>query len=142
MVLDPPRDELFSRRRAAAPTLDGVPLAASTARRPRDGAVATGFGYDAAVRARAGASVAALLPQVRDIRRFGQRRARSRLDGRRALDAYYEHGVQPWDVAAGRLICERAGLEVRPLERARRPAGGRPRRAGRDRAASSQAIVG
>jgi myo-inositol-1(or 4)-monophosphatase len=31
-------------------------------------------------------------------------------------DAYYERGVQPWDVAAGSLLCARAGLEVRTLE--------------------------
>jgi myo-inositol-1(or 4)-monophosphatase len=30
-------------------------------------------------------------------------------------DAYYERGVQPWDVAAGSLICARAGLELRTL---------------------------
>jgi EAL domain-containing protein (putative c-di-GMP-specific phosphodiesterase class I) len=32
------------------------------------------------------------------------------------LDAYYEHGLNAWDLAAGRLICERAGLEVIELE--------------------------
>ena len=31
------------------------------------------------------------------------------------LDAYYERGVKHWDVAAGLLLCERAGLGVRRL---------------------------
>ena len=31
-------------------------------------------------------------------------------DGR--YDAYYERGLNHWDVAAGALVCERAGLEV------------------------------
>jgi myo-inositol-1(or 4)-monophosphatase len=31
------------------------------------------------------------------------------------FDAYYERGVQPWDVAAGSLIASRAGLQVREL---------------------------
>ena len=31
------------------------------------------------------------------------------------FDAYYERGVQRWDVAAGGLICERAGLVVEEL---------------------------
>jgi myo-inositol-1(or 4)-monophosphatase len=32
------------------------------------------------------------------------------------LDAYYERGVNLWDVAAGELLCARAGLEVVRLE--------------------------
>ena len=32
------------------------------------------------------------------------------------LDAYYERGVNLWDVAAGELICARAGLTVTRLE--------------------------
>ena len=31
------------------------------------------------------------------------------------VDAYYERGVKHWDVAAGALICARAGLAVREL---------------------------
>ena len=31
------------------------------------------------------------------------------------LDAYYEHGVKRWDIAAGTILCEGAGLTVRPL---------------------------
>jgi myo-inositol-1(or 4)-monophosphatase len=56
-----------------------------------------------------------LLPLVRDIRRVGS----SALDlcgvaaGR--YDAYYERGLNPWDLAAGALVCERAGLELREL---------------------------
>jgi myo-inositol-1(or 4)-monophosphatase len=38
-------------------------------------------------------------------------------------DAYYERAVQPWDVAAGRLLCERAGLEARWLQSIRLPDG-------------------
>jgi myo-inositol-1(or 4)-monophosphatase len=78
--------------------------------------VATGFGYDAGVRALQGQVVASLLPRVRDVRRAGA----AAIDlcnvacGR--VDAYYERGVKPWDVAAGVLFCERVGLSVRLLE--------------------------
>ena len=57
-----------------------------------------------------------MIPLARDIRRAGA----AALDmcgcasGR--LDAYYERGVKAWDIAAGALICERAGLAVRALE--------------------------
>jgi myo-inositol-1(or 4)-monophosphatase len=39
-------------------------------------------------------------------------------------DAFYERTVKPWDIAAGVLICERAGLEVRMLEARPRLPGG------------------
>jgi myo-inositol-1(or 4)-monophosphatase len=53
-----------------------------------------------------------MLPQVRDVRRFGS----AALDlchvaaGR--LDAYYEHGLNVWDWAAAALIAAEAGAEV------------------------------
>ena len=31
------------------------------------------------------------------------------------FDAYYERGVKRWDIAAGGLLCERAGLVVETL---------------------------
>ena len=62
-------------------------------------------------------SVAArLLPEVRDLRRFGAAAIDLAWTACGRLDAYYEHGLNAWDLAAGGLICERAGLEVRPLE--------------------------
>ncbi len=36
------------------------------------------------------------------------------------FDAYFERGVQPWDVAAGLMLCHTAGLQIRPLDRPRR----------------------
>ena len=31
-------------------------------------------------------------------------------------DTYYERGINPWDIAAGELLCARAGLQVVRLE--------------------------
>ncbi|MGL5857711.1 MAG: inositol monophosphatase family protein [Angustibacter sp.] len=94
---------------------------ASSARGLDQALVGTGFGYDRARRARQGELVAKLLPHVRDIRRFGS----AALDlcqvacGR--LDAYYERGLNPWDLAAGGLIARQAGALVTGLSGA--PAG-------------------
>jgi myo-inositol-1(or 4)-monophosphatase len=77
--------------------------------------VATGFAYDAAVRSVQGQTAAALLPRVRDIRRAGAAALDMAWAGAGHLDAYFERGVKPWDIAAGSLICARAGLEVRKL---------------------------
>ena len=80
--------------------------------------IATGFGYDAEVRRAQAAQIAALLPDVRDIRRFGAAALDLAWCAAGRYDAYYERGVHRWDVAAGGLICERAGLAVETLPEA------------------------
>jgi myo-inositol-1(or 4)-monophosphatase len=116
VVLDPSRGECFEAIRSGAPMLNGEPI--EPGRRAQSlgvAMVATGFGYDAKVRARQADVLTRVLPRVRDIRRVGA----AALDlcwcayGR--FDAYYERGLNPWDVAAGGLIASRAGLEVRDL---------------------------
>ncbi|WP_149359881.1 inositol monophosphatase family protein [Lolliginicoccus suaedae] len=71
--------------------------------------VATGFGYDPARRAEQGSIVAHLLPEVRDIRRIGSAAIDLCLLAAGRVDAYYEHGLHPWDWAAASLIAEEAG---------------------------------
>ncbi len=116
VVLDPSRNERFEVTRSGAPTLNGQPLQADSRAETLDVAmVATGFGYNAEVRARQADVLTRVLPRVRDIRRVGA----AALDlcwcacGR--FDAYYERGLNHWDVAAGGLIASRAGLAVRDL---------------------------
>jgi myo-inositol-1(or 4)-monophosphatase len=116
VVYDPVRDELFSAERDGVATLDGTPISASTRSDLATALVGTGFGYDADVRRAQAEVVARLLPQVRDVRRFGAAAIDLVWTACGRLDAYYEHGLNPWDLAAGALICERVGLEVRPLE--------------------------
>ena len=116
VVYDPMRDELFSAERDSAPTLDGRPITASTKQDMATAMVGTGFGYDAEVRRAQAVVVARLLPQVRDVRRFGAAAIDLAWTACGRLDAYYEHGLNVWDLAAGGLICQRAGLEVRALE--------------------------
>ena len=78
--------------------------------------VATGFHYVPEIRARQATAVAALLPQVRDIRRFGSAALDLCALASGRLDAYVEQGLHPWDLAAGGLIAREAGLVVRGLE--------------------------
>jgi myo-inositol-1(or 4)-monophosphatase len=116
VVYDPLRDELFSAERDGIALLDGAPIKASTRTDLSTALVGTGFGYDAEVRRAQAAVVARLLPDVRDIRRLGSAAVDLAWTACGRLDAYYEHGLNAWDLAAGRLICERAGLEVIELE--------------------------
>lgn len=77
--------------------------------------VATGFSYDAAVRSRQAATVARLIPSVRDLRRMGSAAIDCCLVARGEIDAYYEDSTQRWDWAAGALIAREAGAVMSPL---------------------------
>jgi myo-inositol-1(or 4)-monophosphatase len=115
VVLDPSRGECFEATRSGAATLNGDRIAGSDRSELATALVATGFGYDAAVRERQAAVVARVLPRVRDIRRIGAAALDLAWCACGRFDAYYERGVHAWDVAAGALIAWRAGLEVRDL---------------------------
>lgn len=99
---------------ATCATAEGVrPLAASAVTDLGMSLVATGFGYASEGRARQATIVADLLPRVRDIRRLGSAALDLCLVGDGQLDAYYETGLNPWDVAAGALIAQEAGARIR-----------------------------
>jgi len=74
--------------------------------------VATGFGYRVEQRRAQGAVVAQLLPEVRDIRRWGCASLDLCAAAAGRVDAYYELDLEPWDHAAGALIAAEAGLVV------------------------------
>lgn len=115
VVLDPLRDECFTATASSEATLNGGPIRGSERDSLSQAMVATGFGYDSGVRTRQAAVVARVLPRVRDIRRVGAAALDLAWSACGRFDAYYERGVQPWDIAAGSLIAARAGLAVRQL---------------------------
>jgi myo-inositol-1(or 4)-monophosphatase len=115
VVYDAVRDEMFAARRDGPATLNGVELHGSARTELATAMVSTGFGYDAAVREVQAATVARLLPHVRDIRRFGSAALDLVWCAAGRYDAFYERGLNAWDLAAGGLVCERAGLAVLPL---------------------------
>jgi myo-inositol-1(or 4)-monophosphatase len=71
--------------------------------------VGTGFGYLTERRVAQAEVVRALLPTVRDIRRGGSAAIDLCDVASGRMDAYYERGLNPWDLAAGDLICREAG---------------------------------
>jgi myo-inositol-1(or 4)-monophosphatase len=115
VVLDPCRGELFVFDGERA-TVNGEALRGSTCDELGEALVATGFGYEARVREGQAEVVARVLPRVRDIRRAGAAALDLAWAAAGRLDAFYERGVKPWDIAAGTLLCEAAGLVVRELE--------------------------
>jgi myo-inositol-1(or 4)-monophosphatase len=71
--------------------------------------VATGFGYAAERRAHQAEVLTGVLPNVRDIRRGGSCCVDLSSLAAGRVDAYFERGVQAWDIAAGTLIVQEAG---------------------------------
>jgi myo-inositol-1(or 4)-monophosphatase len=136
-VYDPNREELFTATREGPAKLTGaderavelagpgrVPAAHSQDDGPAGegvdadlaaAMVATGLAYDAHVRAAQAKVLARLIPRVRDIRRFGSAALDLTWTAAGRYDAYFERSVKQWDIAAGALICERAGLRVLEL---------------------------
>jgi myo-inositol-1(or 4)-monophosphatase len=112
VIYDPMREETFTAVRGAAPLLNGVPIERSQCRELATAMVATGFAYDAQVRAAQGEVIARVIPRVRDIRRFGSAALDLAWTAAGRYDAYFERTVKPWDIAAGVLLCRCAGLEV------------------------------
>jgi myo-inositol-1(or 4)-monophosphatase len=115
-ILDPLRDELFTVRVGGEALLNGEPLRGSRRDDLGTAMVATGFGYDAGVRAAQAAVVARVLPQVRDIRRLGSAALDLAWLAAGRYDAYYEYGLNAWDWAAGEMLCTAVGLATRHLE--------------------------
>jgi myo-inositol-1(or 4)-monophosphatase len=116
VVLDPVREECFAATRSAAgATLNGEPISGSERDELSTAMVATGFTYNPTVRARQAELAARVIPAVRDIRRFGAAALDLCWTACGRFDAFYERGLNVWDVAAGALVCQRAGLEVRTL---------------------------
>jgi myo-inositol-1(or 4)-monophosphatase len=115
VVLDPLRDEEFAATHVTAPTLNGREIAGSTQTDLALALVSTGFSYDVHVRARQAEVVTLLITRVRDVRRGGAAALDLAWAAAGRTDAYYERGINPWDFAAGALICRRAGLAVERL---------------------------
>jgi myo-inositol-1(or 4)-monophosphatase len=131
-VYDPNRDELFTASRDGRAELRAAgvvrelhgPLRAGARSEClgdsqsfvgdelRSAMVATGLAYDADVREAQGKVLARLAGRVRDIRRFGSAALDLTWTAAGRYDAYFERSVKQWDIAAGALICERAGLRV------------------------------
>jgi myo-inositol-1(or 4)-monophosphatase len=110
VVIDPERAEEWHAVAGLGATLGGWPCRVAEGRSHLGTAlVGTGFSYQPERRQAAAHVLAGVIGEVRDIRRFGS----AALDlcwvagGR--FDAFYEWGLKPWDLAAGRLIVEEAG---------------------------------
>lgn len=112
VIYDPTRDELFAAERGAGARLNGQPVHVSRAGHLEDSLVATGFPS----RKRHQNVNVHFFYQMAMITHGVRRPGAAAIDlayvacGR--LDAFWEFGLNPWDVAAGALLIEEAGGTV------------------------------
>lgn len=109
VVVAPMRGETYQAVLGRGALVDGRPARCRPAPQFDHALVGTGFGYVAERRAAQAEVVRAVVPRVRDIRRAGSAAIDLCDVGCGRLDAYYERGLNPWDLAAGALFAREAG---------------------------------
>jgi myo-inositol-1(or 4)-monophosphatase len=112
-VVEPVSGRVWRAARGHGAFRDDAPLQVSALEDLRLGVVGTGLNYDPARRGRQAAVLARIATSVGDVRRTGCASLDLCAVAAGWLDGFYEHGLQPWDVAAGSLIAEEAGAVVR-----------------------------
>lgn len=113
VVFDPLRNELFIASRGSGAVLNGKRIRVAE-RKDLEGAVIV-TGFPPRERKRADAQlecVRQLLVSAEDIRRTGSAALDLAWVAAGRVDAYFEAGVQAWDVAAGALMVREAGGRV------------------------------
>lgn len=121
VVADPAHDAVYTARAGHGARCNDRPIAASAQQDLASALVATGFSYDPGRRARQAELLRDVLPRIRDIRRGGAAALDLCWVAAGRVDGYYEHGLSPWDFAAGALIAAEAGARVSAID------GGPPR---------------
>jgi myo-inositol-1(or 4)-monophosphatase len=116
VVADPLHRDLFTAVLGEGAWRNGDPIRHSACDDLTRALVATGFSYDAARRGRQAAVLTHVLPAVRDIRRTGAAAVDLCSVGAGRVDAFYERGLQPWDMAAGALVAREAGCRTGDLD--------------------------
>lgn len=89
-----------------------LPITASGVDSIGQSLLATGFAYLASRRAKQAEILTHLLPAVRDIRRMGSAALDLCALAEGRVECYFEHGIHPWDYAAGQIVAEEAGARM------------------------------
>jgi myo-inositol-1(or 4)-monophosphatase len=115
VVHDPSRRETFSAVRGGGAFVGGRRLELTGSPLLATALVGTGFSYVPERRTWQAAVLTQVISHVRDIRRGGSAALDLAWLAAGRLDAFYELGLQPWDMAAGALIASEAGAVVATL---------------------------
>lgn len=111
-VADVVRGEIFSAAAGQGARRNGDEIHASAVAVLADALVTTGFAYLADHRAEEAEVFSRVLPKARDVRCFGSAALHLCWVACGRVDAFYERGLNEWDVAAGALVATEAGALV------------------------------
>lgn len=118
-VVSPGSGEVYAAAAGLGATRNGQQLRQPPGPELGQALVGTGFAYNARKRTAQAEAMTRLIPQVRDIRRFGAASLDLCAVAAGLLDGYYESGLHPWDHAAGALVARESGAFVGGLAGAR-----------------------
>jgi myo-inositol-1(or 4)-monophosphatase len=117
VVYDPAKNELFTASRGRGAYLDDRRIRASKCAQLKDALVGTGFPFkelgqlDRYLR-----QLATLMRESSGVRRAGAAALDLAYVAAGRLDAFWEMGLSPWDMAAGALLIQEAGGLVSDLD--------------------------
>ena len=109
VIFDPERDEMFTCERGAGSQLNGVPIHVSRVALVDDALVATGFPSRKRHRDVNVHFYYQLAMITHGVRRAGAAALDLAYVASGRLDAFWEFGLNPWDMAAGMLLIAEAG---------------------------------
>jgi myo-inositol-1(or 4)-monophosphatase len=113
VVLEVTRDECFSAWRGGGALMNGTPISVSVRAHLQDSLLATGFPYDDfGFESEYMDLLRELMHRTRGIRRLGSAAADLAYVACGRFEAFYEYGLNSWDVAAGVLLVREAGGKV------------------------------
>lgn len=113
IVLDVVHDDLFSAWSGGGAWLNGQAIKVSAVDKMKDTLFATGFPYyDYSQMQAYMNTLKALMQATRGIRRCGAAALDLAYVAAGRFDAFFEYGLNPWDVAGGALIVKEAGGRV------------------------------
>lgn len=113
VVLEVNRDECFAAYRGGGTTMNGKPVNVSTRANLQDSLLATGFPYDDfGFESEYMDLLRELMHRTRGIRRLGSAAADLAYVACGRFEAFYEYGLNSWDVAAGVILVREAGGKV------------------------------
>jgi myo-inositol-1(or 4)-monophosphatase len=112
VVFAPSINSLWSATKGGGATCNGKKIKCNDPVEFNRALIGTGFSYDVKDREDQARIVSKLLLEIRDLRRIGAGAADLCLVATGRLDAFYELGLNEWDLAAGGLIATEAGALV------------------------------
>jgi myo-inositol-1(or 4)-monophosphatase len=109
VTFDPTRGELFAVEKKQGATLNGKSISVSSTEKLSESLICTGFPYDFKRKDDFARHLTAFLLSSRGVRRDGSAAIDLAYIACGRFDGFWEEGLNPWDMAAGKLLIEEAG---------------------------------